>query len=107
MQRRKVQFRNQLNVGLSIAGHQWSQGTKASGGSTMRPDRFIARGLSRRSMLSALAILPIGLRPISGRAQTDPLPSWKHGATKNAINDFVSRVTVQGGPDFVLPAERI
>ena len=73
----------------------------------MRPNQFIARGLNRRAMLSGLAVLPIGLRPISARAQTDPLPSWNDGATKNAINEFVSRVTVQGGPDFVLPAERI
>ena len=73
----------------------------------MRPNQFIARGLNRRAMLSGLAVLPIGLRPISARAQTDPLPSWNDGATKNAINDFVARVTVQGGPDFVPPAERI
>src|SRR4051812_32496434 len=73
----------------------------------MRPDPFFARGLNRRAMLSGLAVLPLGLRPRPARAQTDPLPSWNDGATKNAINEFVSRVTVQGGPYFVLPAERI
>ena len=40
-------------------------------------------------------------------AQADPLPSWNDGATKKAIVDFVSRVTRQGGPDFVQPSERI
>ena len=40
-------------------------------------------------------------------AQADPLPSWNDGATKKAIVDFVSRVTRQGGPDFVPPSERI
>jgi phosphoserine phosphatase len=36
-----------------------------------------------------------------------PLPSWNDGAAKSAILDFVARVTKQGGPDFVPPAERI
>ena len=37
----------------------------------------------------------------------DQLASWNDGATKTAITDFVARVTAQGGPDFVPPAERI
>jgi phosphoserine phosphatase len=37
----------------------------------------------------------------------NPLPSWNDGAAKSAITDFVARVTRQGGPDFVPPAERI
>ena len=37
----------------------------------------------------------------------DPLPSWNDAAPKRAIVDFVTRVTTQGGPDFVPPAERI
>ncbi len=41
------------------------------------------------------------------RAQTDPLPSWNDGASKQSIVTFVARVTRQGGPDFVTPAERI
>jgi len=40
-------------------------------------------------------------------AQTDPLPSWNHGAPKQAIMNFVARVTRDGSPDFVKPAERI
>jgi phosphoserine phosphatase len=40
-------------------------------------------------------------------AQTDPLPSWNDGANKQAIVDFVSKVTKEGSPDFVPPAERI
>lgn len=38
---------------------------------------------------------------------SNPLPSWNDGANKAAIIDFVARVTKEGGPDFVLPAERI
>src|SRR4051812_7779567 len=73
----------------------------------MKTNQLPALRLNRRALLATLAVLPIGLRAISARAQPDPLPSWNDGATKNAINEFVSRVTVQGGPDFVLPAERI
>jgi len=36
-----------------------------------------------------------------------PLPSWNEGPSKNAIVEFVARVTRQGGPDFVPPVERI
>jgi phosphoglycolate phosphatase-like HAD superfamily hydrolase len=35
------------------------------------------------------------------------LPSWKEGAAKSTIFDFVTRVTKHGGPDFVPPEERI
>ena len=31
----------------------------------------------------------------------DPLPSWNDSAAKQAILDFVTRVTKKGGPDFV------
>jgi hypothetical protein len=37
----------------------------------------------------------------------DPLPSWNHGAAKNSILQFVAKVTNEGSPDFVPPAERI
>ena len=39
--------------------------------------------------------------------QLDPLPSWKESASRKAILDFVDRVTLQGGPDFVPAAERV
>src|SRR5215204_4172074 len=77
----------------------------------MKPNQLPALGLNRRALLSSLAVLPtlVGLGFISARAQgqTDALPSWNDGATKKAITDFVARVTVQGGPDFVPPAERV
>lgn len=38
---------------------------------------------------------------------SDPLPSWNAGPTKDAIVNFVQRVTTKGGPDYVPPAERI
>src|SRR5262249_17524260 len=39
--------------------------------------------------------------------QADRLPSWKDGAIKRAILDFVVKVTTAGGADFVPPPERI
>ena len=35
------------------------------------------------------------------------LDSWNDGAVKSAIVDFVARVTKEGGPDYVPPAERV
>ena len=37
----------------------------------------------------------------------DPLPSWNDTAAKQAIVEFVEKVTKQGSPDFVPIAERI
>jgi phosphoserine phosphatase len=37
----------------------------------------------------------------------DPLPSWNDTASKQAIVGFVGKVTKEGSPDFVPPAERI
>ena len=67
--------------------------------------------LSRRSLVSTFAALPVlfgPLRSISASAQgTDPLPSWNDGATKQSITNFVTQVTTQGSPDFVPADERI
>ena len=61
--------------------------------------------ISRRTLLSAL--VAAGLCGwSSARGQTsDPLPSWNDRSAKMSIIDFISRVTTQGGPDFV-PVER-
>jgi phosphoserine phosphatase len=37
----------------------------------------------------------------------DLLPSWREGASKQAIADFVERVTAEGGADAVPPEERV
>lgn len=42
----------------------------------------------------------------SGQAQ-DALSSWNEGATKRSIVAFVAKVTREGGPHYVAPAERI
>jgi hypothetical protein len=77
----------------------------------MKPARATL-GINRRVLLTTAATLSILLGPMlpilrQAEAQTDPLPSWNNGPSKRAITDFVARVTRQGGPDFVPPAERI
>ena len=51
-----------------------------------------------------LAIVIAGLT--TAYAQ-DPLSSWNDGPTKQAIVAFVAKVSKEGSPDFVPPAERI
>lgn len=66
--------------------------------------------LNRRVLLWSWAALPVvigGLHSVDALAQAEPLPSWNEGSAKSSIIDFVTRVTAQGGPDFVAPAERI
>ncbi len=68
--------------------------------------------ISRRVLLTTAATLPILSAPAlsvlkGAQAQTNPLPSWNNGATKQAVTEFVARVNRQGGPDFVPPDERI
>ncbi len=70
-------------------------------------------GLSRRTMLSALAMLPTisaTLLPVSASAQvanSAPLASWNDGAAKKAIFDFVRATTDRASPNYVSPEERI
>ena len=54
-------------------------------------------------MRSLIAVLVLAC-PV---AAADPLPSWNEGKTKQAIIDFVAKVTKAGSPDFVPVAERI
>ena len=63
--------------------------------------------MQRRSFVAGLAAA--GLLPAASpaRAQADPLPSWNEGSVKQAILDFVPRVTTAGGRDFVPVPERI
>jgi phosphoserine phosphatase len=38
---------------------------------------------------------------------SDPLPSWRAGAARQAIVEFVQRVTTDGSPELVAPEERV
>ena len=80
------------------------------GKETMKSNRP-SSGISRRFLLSSLAVVPALSAPlfrISAQAQTaDPLPSWNDGRAKQSILDFVAAVTREGSPDFVPVLERI
>src|SRR6476659_6881467 len=54
------------------------------------------------SVIFAHSMLGIGIV-----LAADPLMSWNEGASKKAIIEFVSKVTKEGGPEFVPPAKRI
>jgi phosphoglycolate phosphatase-like HAD superfamily hydrolase len=61
---------------------------------------------TRRSSCG-LAIAALLLAADAARAQTDPLPSWTAGPSRQAILKFVADVTKEGASDFIAPAERI
>jgi phosphoserine phosphatase len=69
-----------------------------------------SEGPNRRIVLGALAALstlPSLLAATSVEAQTEPLPSWKDGAAKQAIMTFVKETTDQASQRFVAPGDRI
>jgi hypothetical protein len=81
----------------------------------MRTTAMIGSGLiatptaeGRKSPIAWPTAEDDNVRPRMGEADmADRLASWNDGETKAAIVDFVERVTTEGGPDFVPPAERI
>lgn len=56
--------------------------------------------------LTLITLIAAALLAVSAVA-ADPLPSWNDTAPKQAITAFVEKVTKEGSPDFVPPAERI
>ncbi|HSA55645.1 MAG TPA: HAD family hydrolase [Gemmatimonadaceae bacterium] len=61
-----------------------------------------------RRIAAALFIVTWALRASApSAAAQDPLPSWNDSPRKQAIVDFVDRVTREDSPDFVPPADRI
>jgi hypothetical protein len=66
---------------------------------------IVAAAINRRTLLTTL--VAAGLYRGSAFAETPgPLPSWSD-STRQSIMSFVDRVTREGGPDYVTPAERI
>jgi phosphoglycolate phosphatase-like HAD superfamily hydrolase len=59
-----------------------------------------------KRLAAAAVLLSLCSVSIAGAAD-DPLPSWNDGPTKQSIIDFVTRVTKEGGPDYVAPPERV
>ncbi len=54
-----------------------------------------------------LAVLMEVLHLRESKLQTDPLPSWNEGPSKESIQRFVEAVTCQGGAEFAPPLDRI
>jgi phosphoserine phosphatase len=62
----------------------------------------------KRTLLTILTIsLALVFAALATAQTNDPLPSWNDGASKQTIKQFVKDVSTEGGPRFVLPAERI
>jgi phosphoglycolate phosphatase-like HAD superfamily hydrolase len=61
----------------------------------------------RRALLTLLLAFGLCGQPCAWAQAPDPLPSWNDGAVKKSITDFVARVTMQGGADFVPLDQRI
>ncbi len=59
----------------------------------------------RRNLLTAIMLA--AALALASLAAAEPLPSWNEGQAKRAIVDFVQRVTMAGGADFVPEPERI
>ncbi len=68
--------------------------------------------MRRRMMMSIVAWLLLAIFGGSALnagepAKDEALSSWNDGPSKKAILEFVERVTREGGPDYVAPADRI
>jgi len=61
---------------------------------------LVAAGLS----VTLAACAPM---PSSAPSGVDPLPSWNAGPARQRIVEFVKAVTIEGGKDYVAPADRI
>jgi hypothetical protein len=62
----------------------------------------------RRVLLAAIALnVPLAFGARASAQTAGPLPSWNEGKAKQSIIDFVAKVTREGSPDFVPPAERV
>jgi phosphoglycolate phosphatase-like HAD superfamily hydrolase len=65
--------------------------------------------LSRRQLLhlATLAGAALATRNVALANGSDPLPSWRNGATRQRILDFVAASVAEGGPGYVAPDDRI
>jgi hypothetical protein len=64
------------------------------------------KAIRRHIVMAAAFVLAVAFTATVARG-ADPLPSWNDGPSKKAIVEFVTKVTKQGSPDFVPPAERM
>jgi hypothetical protein len=67
----------------------------------MAMKNYLSKYFSKPILFIGLCISPILV------SASDPLPSWRDGAAKQSIVDFVKDTTRKGSPDFVPVAERV
>jgi hypothetical protein len=60
-----------------------------------------------KRLTTVLALITLAIVGAVIPASADALPSWNDGKAKQSIVNFVAKVTKEGSPDFVPPAERI
>jgi len=60
-----------------------------------------------KRLTTVLALITLAIVGAVIPASADVLPSWNDGKAKQSIVNFVAKVTKEGSPDFVPPAERI
>jgi phosphoglycolate phosphatase-like HAD superfamily hydrolase len=72
----------------------------------MPTTELCARGVLFR-LAAAVTLITVAACSPRAAGGADALASWNEGPVKHSILDFVARVTKEGGPDFVPPAERI
>src|SRR6185312_9620231 len=65
---------------------------------------MIAHWMKRVALAAALLALCLASNV---EAAQDPLPSWNDGPAKQSIIDYVTRVTKEGGADYVAPKDRL
>src|SRR5687767_8391396 len=85
----------------------WKAGSpkRHNGPAWLRPRAGLRAAADGRNHAMA-ATNQAGSRDVAGSQAGptgDPLPSWREGASKQAILDFVQRVTTEGGDDAVPP----
>jgi phosphoglycolate phosphatase-like HAD superfamily hydrolase len=60
-----------------------------------------------RRQLSTLLLFCLPVANAFAQQNSDPLPSWRDGATKRAILDFIRDATTAGAADYIAPADRL
>lgn len=63
---------------------------------------YLGRAANRMAFLAALSLVSV-----APQALAQDLASWNDGQARKAIVDFVTAVTMEGGADYVEPADRI
>jgi phosphoglycolate phosphatase-like HAD superfamily hydrolase len=73
---------------------------------TRRTPAFVNTSARRQNLMTVALACMVVFMATNAQAD-DPLASWNDGPAKQAIVEFVNKVTKEGSPDFVPPEQRI